>query len=124
MAKIEKAKKETVEARAIARYVRVTPRKARLVIDLIRGRKVGEALNILAFTPRHACRIIEKVLRSAVANAEQKKVEDVDKLRITKAYVDPGPMWKRVMPRAMGRANLIRKRTSHITVVVSEEIKG
>lgn len=121
MDKAKEAKKEIIEARAIAKYVRVTPRKARLVIDLIRGKRVGEALNILVLTPRHACKIVEKVLRSAIANAEQKKVEDVDNLRIIKAYVGPGPMWKRVMPRAMGRANLIRKRTSHITLVVSGE---
>jgi large subunit ribosomal protein L22 len=110
-----------MEAKAIARYVRVTPRKARLVIDLIRGKSVEEAFAILRFTPRAASPIIEKVLASAVANAEHNHNMDSSRLFVKKAYVDEGPTMKRYMPRAMGRANTIRKRTSHITVVVAEK---
>src|SRR5512143_513877 len=110
-----------MEAKAIVRHIRVTPRKARLVADVIRGKKAGEALNVLKFMPQHASRVVEKLLRSAIANAEQKNISDVDRLRIKLVYVDQGPVLKRVMPRAMGRANVIRKRSSHITVVLSEE---
>jgi large subunit ribosomal protein L22 len=110
-----------MEAKAIARYVRVTPRKARLVIDLIRGKSVEEAFAILRYTPRAASPIIEKVLASAVANAEHNHNMDTSRLFVKKAYVDEGPTMKRYMPRAMGRVNTIRKRTSHITVVVAEK---
>ncbi len=112
-----------MEARAIARYLRVTPRKARLVVDLIRDKSVGEALRILKFTPRHAARSVEKLLHSAVSNAEQKQMKEVDRLWVRQAYVDQGPTMKRTMPRAMGRANIIRKRTSHVTLVLSDEGK-
>jgi len=110
-----------MESIAKARFIRVTPRKARLVVDVIRGKKVGEALSVLRFMPQHVSRIVEKLLRSAVANAEQKNIPDVDRLKITRAFVDQGPVLKRVMPRAMGRANIIRKRSSHITVYLGEE---
>lgn len=110
-----------MEAKAVARYVRIAPRKARLVIDLIRGKSVEEALAILRFTPRAASPIIEKVLKSAVANAEHNYNMDVRRLVVEKAYVDEGPTMKRYRPRAMGRASRINKRTSHITVVVSEK---
>jgi large subunit ribosomal protein L22 len=110
-----------MEAKAIARHIRVTPRKARLVADVIRGKKAGEALSVLKFMPQHASRVVEKLLRSAIANAEQKNISDVDRLKIKLVYVDQGPVLKRVMPRAMGRANVIRKRSSHITVVLSED---
>jgi large subunit ribosomal protein L22 len=110
-----------MEAKATLRHTRVTPRKARLVVDLIRGKKVGEALSTLKFMPQHASRAVEKLLRSAVANAEQKNMGDVDRLRVKTAYVDQGPVMKRVMPRAMGRANVIRKRTSHITLVLGAD---
>ena len=110
-----------MEAKATIRYIRLTPRKARLVVDVIRGKKAGEALNILKFMPNHGSIVVEKLLRSAIANAEQKNVADVDSLRVKTAYVDEGPTMKRVMPRAMGRANIIKKRTSHITLVVGED---
>jgi large subunit ribosomal protein L22 len=110
-----------MEAKAIVRHIRVTPRKARLVADVIRGKKAGEALGVLKFMPQHASRVVEKLLRSAIANAEQKNISDVDRLRIKLVFVDQGPVLKRVMPRAMGRANVIRKRSSHITVVLSED---
>ncbi len=110
-----------MEAKAKARYIRVTPRKARLVVDLIRGKRAGEAMNMLKFMPQHASRIVEKLLRSAIANAEQKNISDVDRLRIKEAFVDKGPTMKRVMPRAMGRANIIKKRSSHITLVLGED---
>jgi large subunit ribosomal protein L22 len=108
-----------MEASATARHIRITPRKARQVIDLIRGRMVGEAQSILSFTPLHAARVVKKVLDSAVANAEQKKLGDVDALRIGKAFVSQGVTMKRMRARAMGRGNVIRKRTSHITLVLS-----
>lgn len=108
-----------MEAKAVLRYIRVAPRKARLVVDLIRGKNAAEALTILKFTPRHAAKVIEKVLKSAVANAAQKEMGDVDDLWVSKALVDGGPVMKRMQPRAMGRANIIRKRTSHITLILS-----
>jgi len=110
-----------MEAKSIARYVRISPRKARLVIDLIRGKSVEEAFSILRFTPRAASPIIEKVLASAVANAEHNHNLDTTRLVVKKAYVNEGPTLKRYMPRAMGRASKINKRTSHITVVVGEK---
>lgn len=108
-----------MEAKAVLRFVRVAPRKARLVVDLIRGKNAAEALTILKFTPRHAAKVVEKVLKSAVANAAQKEMGDVDALWISKVLVDGGPVMKRMQPRAMGRANIIRKRTSHITLILS-----
>lgn len=107
------------EAKAILRYVRIGPRKARAVVDLIRGQPVGEALTMLKYSPRGAAKVVEKLLKSAVANAEQKELGDRDKLTISEAYVDGGPTLKRFRARSMGRANSIHKRTSHITVVVS-----
>jgi large subunit ribosomal protein L22 len=113
-----------MQAKAVARTVRIAPRKARLVIDLIRGKEVGEAVAILRHTPKAASPIIEKVLKSAVANAEHNYDMDVNKLVITEAYVDEGPTLKRFRPRAKGIANAINKRTSHITIVVSEKKEG
>jgi large subunit ribosomal protein L22 len=110
-----------MESKAIVRDIRITPRKARLVVDVIRGKRAGDALNILKFMPQHASKVVEKLLKSAIANAEQKNIADVDRLKITKAFVDQGPVLKRVMPRAMGRANIIRKRSSHITLVLGED---
>ena len=107
------------EARAILRYARIAPRKARLVVDLIRGKQVGEALSALKFIPRKGARILEKVLKSAVADAQQHEIGDLDDLWISRAYVDGGPVMKRVRPAPQGRAHWIRKRTSHITVVLS-----
>jgi large subunit ribosomal protein L22 len=110
---------DQMEASATARHIRITPRKARQVVDLIRGKMVGDAINILNFTPLHAARIVKKLLDSAVANAEQKKVGDPDALKVAKAYVNQGVTMKRMRARAMGRGNVIKKRTSHITVVLS-----
>jgi len=109
------------EARAIARFVRVPPQKARLVTDLIRGRDVNNALVQVQTNRRQAARVVEKVLRSAMANATQNHgVHDVDRLVVSQAVVDEGPTAKRIQPRAMGRAFRIRKRTSHITIVLKE----
>jgi large subunit ribosomal protein L22 len=109
-----------MEAKAVARYVRVSPRKARLVVDLIRGKSVPEAQAILRFTPRGAAEIVEKVLNSAVANAEHQLRVPADTLVVATTFVDEGPTIKRIQPRAMGRAFRINKRTSHITVVVKQ----
>ena len=110
---------------ATARFVRVSARKARLVLDQIRGRSVGEALATLRYTPRSAARLVEKVLRSAVANAEHNhQVRDLDGLQIVHAIADGGPSMKRVQPRAMGRAFFIKHRTSHLTIGVSDEANG
>jgi large subunit ribosomal protein L22 len=110
---------------ARARFVRVSARKARLVLDQIRGQSVGDALATLAFTPRAAARLIEKVLRSAVANAEHNhQVRSLDDLRVVQAVADGGPSLKRVQPRAMGRAFFIKHRTSHLTIAVSDEASG
>lgn len=108
------------EAKAVLRYVRMTPRKVRMVVDLIRGRGVPEALAMLKYLPRAAAPVVEKVLKSAVANAEQKELGDAESLRIARAYVDGGPVLKRFLARSMGRANPIHKRTSHVTIVVSQ----
>ncbi len=110
-----------MEARATAKYVRISPYKARPVIDLIRGKDVQEALQILEFTPKKAARLIKKVLESAIANAEHNYNMDPDRLYVKRAYVDEGPRFKRIWPRAWGRASRILKRTSHITVVVEEK---
>ena len=111
-----------MQTQARARYVRVSARKAQLVLDQIRGKPVGEALATLSFTPRAAARLIEKVLRSAVANAEHNhQVRNLDDLRVVRATADVGPSMKRVSPRAMGRAYFIKHRTSHLTVGVSDE---
>ncbi|ABY92174.1 LSU ribosomal protein L22P [Thermoanaerobacter thermohydrosulfuricus] len=110
-----------MEARAIARYVRISPRKVRLVLNLIRGKHVDEALTILRFTPKRASGIVAKVLKSAIANAENNHGMNRDNLYVAKAVADEGPTMKRVFPRAMGRADIMRKRTSHITIVVKEK---
>jgi len=109
-----------MEAVAKAKFVHISPRKARLVADAIRGMKVGEALNKLKFTPKKAAGMFSKVVSSAVANASQRPGVDVDRLIVKQAFVDAGPTMKRWRARAMGRAYIIRKRTSHITVVVTE----
>jgi large subunit ribosomal protein L22 len=106
------------EAKAILRFVRVAPRKARPVIDMIRGQQVSQALAMLKFTPRAAAKVVEKVLRSAVANAEHKELGDSESMWVSRAYVDCGPTFKRFQARAMGRAASIHKRTSHITVII------
>jgi len=103
----------------------VSARKARLVLDQIRGKSVGEALSTLRYTPRAAARIVEKVLRSAIANAEHNhQVRNLDDLRVVLAVADGGPSMKRVQPRAMGRAFFIKHRSSHLTIGVSDETNG
>ena len=110
-----------MEARATAKYIRMSPQKARLVIDLIRGKNAGEAINILKFTKKRASHEIEKVLRSAIANAEQKSEHlDVDRLVVSHASVSDGPRAKRIRPAPQGRAYRYQRRMSHITVVVEE----
>lgn len=112
----------TVETKAIARYIRMSPLKVRRVLDQIRGRSYREALIILEFMPYRACEPILKVLRSAVANAEHNVGLDPASLVITRAYADMGPSLRRYRPRAQGRAYQIRKPTCHITVAVSPEV--
>ncbi|MBN2823304.1 MAG: 50S ribosomal protein L22 [Coriobacteriia bacterium] len=109
-----------MEAKATARYVRVSARKARLVVDLVRGKSVAEAEAILKFTPRAAAEVVGKVVHSAAANAEKNLKIKPETLYVSEAYVNEGPTLKRIRPRAMGRASKINKRTSHITVVVKQ----
>ena len=108
-----------MEVRAQARYVRVSPRKARIVVDLVRGKSVAQAQEILRFTNRGIAETVEKVLNSAVANAELNNHLRAESLIVKKAYVDEGPTMKRIRPRAKGSAARTRKRTSHITIVVA-----
>lgn len=110
-----------MEAKAHARSVRIAARKVQLVIDLIRGKQVGEAIAILRHTPKSASPVVEKLLNSAIANAEHNYSLDVNNLVISTVFVNQGPTMKRFRPRAMGRASRINKRTSHITLVVSEK---
>lgn len=110
-----------LEAKAIAKYIRVSPRKVRAVVDLIRGKKIDEALAILKYTPNRATEAITKVVKSATANAENNLQLSKDDLFVKFCYVDQGPTLKRMMPRAQGRADIMRRRTSHITVVVGEK---
>jgi large subunit ribosomal protein L22 len=108
-----------METKAQAKYIRIAPRKVQVIVPAIKGKKVGEAISLLQFMPRKGARILKKVIHSAVANAEQNKV-DIDTLIVKKVLVDFGPTLKRFMPRAMGRATPILKRTSHITVYLDE----
>jgi len=110
-----------MEARAKLRYVRLSPQKTRLVVDMVRGKRIQEALNILKFSPQKAADVVSKLVSSAVANAEQQGVSDVDRLFVKAITVDQGPVLKRFLPRAQGRATKIRKPTSHITVVLDEK---
>jgi len=125
MAELQTNTPGTIEAHALARHVRMSPQKARLVIDLIRGQKAQDALQSLRYTPKRAAKHIEKVLRSAIANAERKADDsgsplDVDQLFVSKAYVNEGARWKRLRPAPMGRAFRYQKRTAHIFVGVAE----
>jgi len=116
-----------MEAKAINRYIGSSPRKMRLVIDLIRGKAVEDALSILHFAPKHAARAAEKVLRSAISNIQNKDQSgrvDTATLFVKEAFVDGGPMQKRVLPAPMGRAFRIRKRSNHVTIVVSQREKA
>jgi large subunit ribosomal protein L22 len=115
----------SIEAHALARHVRMSPQKARLVMDLIRGQRAQDALNTLRFTPKRAAKHIEKVLRSAIANAERKADDagsplDVDRLFVANCFVNEGPRWKRLRPAPMGRAFRYQKRTAHLWVGVAE----
>jgi len=109
-----------MEARASVKFLRVAPRKLRYVADQIRGLPVEDALNLLRFSPRAAARPLAKLLQSAVANAEQQGIGDVDQMVIQRVTVDGGPVLKRWLPRAMGRATPIRKRTSHVQLVLEQ----
>ncbi|MED1205656.1 50S ribosomal protein L22 [Heyndrickxia acidicola] len=113
-----------MQAKAVANTIRIAPRKVRLVVDLIRGKQAGEAVAILKLTPKAASPVVEKVLKSAIANAEHNYDMDINNLVVTEAYVNEGPTLKRFRPRAMGRASQINKRTSHITIIVSEKKEG
>lgn len=110
-----------MEASAKLRYVRLSPQKTRLVVDMVRGKGVQDALNILKFSPQKAADVVAKLVSSAVANAEQQGISDVDRLFVKAISVDQGPALKRFLPRAQGRATKIRKPTSHITVVLDEK---
>ena len=110
-----------MEAVARARYIRIAPRKARLVADMIRGKSAEQATQLLTFTQKAAAPILKKVLLSAIANAENKGDIDVDTLYVKSIFVDQGPTQKRFRPRAMGRATTIQKKTSHITIILDEE---
>ncbi len=110
-----------METQAKLRFSRISPQKARLVADQIRGLPVDDALRTLEYSPRKAARIVRKVLESAIANAEHNDGADIDELRVARVFVDEGPTMKRIQPRAKGRANRILKRTSHITVAVAED---
>ena len=109
-----------MEAKAVLKYARISPRKVQIVCDLIRGKSVGEATAILMATPKAASELMLKVLKSAAANAENNHQMDPEKLYVSTTCAAPGPIIKRIMPRAQGRAYRINKRTSHITIGVSE----
>ena len=119
------ANETAILAKAEARYVRVSPQKARLVVDLIRGLQAGEAINLLRGVNKRIAPAVEKVLRSAIANAENKSDEvDVDKLVVTEAYVNEGPRTKRIRPAPMGRAYRYQRRMAHIVVKVGERAEA
>lgn len=109
-----------MESQATAKYVRVSPRKTRIIARNVKGMSIEAAMNVLRFTPNKPAGIILDVMRSALANAEHNANLDVDSLRVKEILVNEGPTWKRFMPRSQGRANTIRKRTSHITVILAE----
>ncbi len=110
-----------MESSAVAKYIRISPQKVRLVMDQVRGKRVEDAVNMLKFAPQKGAGLILKVINSAVANAQQSNDVDVDKLYIKRIFADEGPMLKRIMPRASGRATRILKRTSHLTVVLNDK---
>ena len=110
-----------MEAKAILRYARISPRKVSIVLNLIRNKPVGEAMAILRYTPKAASELLIKLLNSAIANAQQNNQMDPEKLYVSECFVCPGPTLTRMMPRAQGRGDRILKRTSHITLVVKEK---
>ncbi|WP_026895040.1 50S ribosomal protein L22 [Clostridiisalibacter paucivorans] len=109
-----------MEAKAVAKYIRISPRKVKIVADLVRGKSVDEALAILKFTPKKGAEVLEKVVQSALANAENNFSMDRDNLYVAQVYANQGPVLKRWRPRAQGRAFQIKKRTSHVGVVLQE----
>jgi large subunit ribosomal protein L22 len=113
-------KKAAIKSKAIHRFARITPQKARRVAKLIVGKEAGTAEILLKFMPYRGAKLVSKILKSAMANAGQKDAAEPEKMKLINVLVDQGPMMKRMMPRAMGRANIIKKKTSHITVVLSE----
>src|SRR5262252_2240381 len=118
-------RRSTMQAKAEARYVRMSPQKARLVVDLIRGQRAGDAINILRTTNKRIAPSVEKVLRSAIANAENRHNDvDVDKLFVTEAYVNEGPRMKRIRPAPMGRAYRYQRRMAHIVVKVGDKAEA
>lgn len=110
-----------MEIKAVTRFIRISARKTRLIMDELRGRKVEEAVNMLSFAPQKGAMILKKLINSAASNAEQNAAIDVDSLYIKRIYADEGPILKRFRPRAQGRSSRIRKRTSHLTVVLDEK---
>lgn len=112
-----------MEAKAVEKFIRISPRKLRYVADIVKNKSVEEAVGILTFTPKKAASIIKKAVESAAANAAENHEMDEDSLMVSKIYVNEGPILKRFRPRARGRATRIRKRTSHLTVVVSDGIE-
>ena len=120
-AKDAKSNRSKEDAKAIVRYTRMSPRKARIVANMIRGKDVDEAMAILRFQERKAARIMRKLLVSAIANAHTNHSLEVDNLVVKEVLVDGGPIQKRWLPRAMGRANRMNRRTTHVTIVVGEQ---
>ena len=110
-----------METRVVAKFVRISPQKIRLIMDQVRGKKVEEALQMLSFAPQRGARILKKLVNSAVASAEQNPDVDVDSLYLKQIFADQGPSLKRWRPRALGRASKILKKTSHLTVILDEE---
>ncbi|MEM6531405.1 MAG: 50S ribosomal protein L22 [Myxococcota bacterium] len=119
-AEVRKAARAARGPNATLKHLRMSPRKVRLIIDLIRGRSVEEALNVLTFSDKAAAEPVGKLLKSAVANADNRGGFDLDRLYVKTAFVDEGLTWKRWLPRAQGRATRIRKRTSHVTIELAE----
>ncbi len=110
-----------MQVSATTKRLRISPQKVRLIVDQVRGKAVGEALDILSFSPQKAAGLVRKVVESAIANAENNEGADIDELKISQVFVDAGLTMKRIKPRAKGRADRILKRTSHITVTVTDE---
>lgn len=115
---------EAIEAQATLRFTRISPQKTRLVANLIRGMKADEAIKVLTFTQKKGARVLLKILKSAIANAEVKNVEDTELLDVSKVWVGQGPVYKRNFPRARGSADVLRRPTAHITIVVKEDLKA